>query len=135
MHESQIQDIVDSITLNKLSWSEKAIIVADVKNELCNKRLAGNIMSLVLSKVEDLNKGLYKESQSALPKIFQDFSEKEAVSKPFEVKKDEIDNFLEKMTSKKFDGNVFSDTHDFYHITDVMRAEGVPQHRSDFNVK
>jgi len=74
MHESQIQDIVDSITLNKLSWSEKAIIVADVKSELCNTRLAGNIMSLVLSKVEDLNKGLYKESQSALPKIFQDLS-------------------------------------------------------------
>ena len=47
----------------------------------------------------------------------------------------DIGDFLNKMTEKKFDGDVFSDTYPFYHPTDVMRAEGNPQHRSDFNVK
>ena len=34
MHESQILDLVDSLTVDALSLDEKAIIVADVKSEL-----------------------------------------------------------------------------------------------------
>lgn len=136
MHENQILDIVESVTLNNLSLREKSLIVADVKNEISNTRLAGNITSLVLSKINDLSKGMYRESQATLPKIFQDFSESEGEQKPFEIRNtDEIGDFLNKMTEKKFDGDVFSDTYPFYHPTDVMRAEGNPQHRSDFNVK
>lgn len=135
MHESQILDILDSLTLNKLQDYEKSIIVADVKNEMSNTRLAGNPISLIMTKLNDLSNGMYKESQ-AISTYFQDFSEKESAEKPFEIKnKDEIDAFLEKMQNKKFEGDVFGDTWEFYHPTENMNADGVPRHRSDFVVK
>jgi len=96
MHESQILDIVESLTMGALSLDEKAIIVADVKSELSGTRLANNTTSLILEKINDLSKGLYREAQ-ALPKVFQDFSEHSDNSKPFVItNQEEIDEFLEK---------------------------------------
>ena len=135
MHESQILDMINSISNNQLSDAEKSIILADVKSELNNLRLAGNPMNTILSKINDLSNGLYKESQ-AISTYFQDFSEQEQAEKPFEIKnKDEIDKFLKKMMSEDFEGNVFGDTWEFYHPTENMNADGVPRHRSDFVTK
>jgi hypothetical protein len=135
MHESQILDLVDSLTMDALSLDEKAIIVADVKSELIGTRLAGNVSALVLQKVNDLSKGLYKESQ-ALPKTFQDFSEHSDNSKPFAItNQDEIDEFLEKMISDEADNTpeaFFGDTWEFYHPVANMNIPGVPRFRSDF---
>ena len=134
MHEDQILNILDSLTLNSLSYDEKAIIVADIKFETSNKRFSNNMTKIVLQKVNDLKSGLYKESQIR-PDIFQDFSES-VKSKPFEISnQDDIDLFLEKMSSSDFENSYFDDTWSFYHPTEVMKADGVPRHRSDFNVK
>jgi hypothetical protein len=135
MHESQILDVVDSLTLGQLSLNEKAIIVADIKSEISNTRLASNITSLVLEKVNDLSKGLYKESQ-ALPKTFQDFSESEGKQKPFEItNQDEIEKFLDQMMSKEHKDEYFNDTWDFYHPTEPMFYPGETKHRSNYNVQ
>ena len=135
MHESQILDMVDSLTMNSLSLEEKAIIVADVKSELTNTRLASNTTKLILEKVNDLSKGLYKEAQ-ALPKTSQDFSETSDNSKPFEVTNlEEIHEYLDKMASKTPDENTeswFGDTWEFYHPIENMNIPGVPRSRSDF---
>lgn len=138
MHESQILDIVESLTMNTLSLDEKAIIVADVKSEITNKRLAGSTTSLILEKINDLGKGFYKEAQ-ALPKTFQDFSETSDNSTPFAITNmDEINEFLDKMASKKPEENVeswFGDTWEFYHPIENMNVPGVPRHRADFNTQ
>ena len=63
MHESQILDIVESLTMGALSLDEKAIIVADVKSELSGTRLANNTTSLILEKINDLSKGLYRDRE------------------------------------------------------------------------
>ena len=135
MHESQILDMVDSLTMGTLSFDEKAIIVADVKSELTGKRLANNTTALILEKVNDLSKGLYKEAQS-LPKTFQDFSEHSDNSEPFAItNQEEIDEFLEKMISDKADNTpeaFFGDTWEFYHPVENMNIPGVPRFRSDF---
>jgi len=135
MHESQILDIVESLTMGALSLDEKAIIVADVKSELSGTRLANNTTSLILEKINDLSKGLYREAQ-ALPKVFQDFSEHSDNSKPFVItNQEEIDEFLEKMISKDADNSpeaFFGDTWEFYHPIENMNVPGVPRHRADF---
>ncbi len=135
MHEGQILDIIDSVTLDKLTLEEKAIILADVQNEISNKRFAGNAFNIVLAKVNDLANGMYKEALKA-PDSFQDFTEKGEIGQPFQIQnKDEIDQFLDKMMSDDFNPDYFNDTWDFYHPTDVMKSEGLPRHRSDFVVK
>jgi hypothetical protein len=138
MHETQILDTIDSISLGKISFEDKALIVADIKHELSNKRFAGQISSLIMQKIDDLSKGMYKIAQSE-PKIFQDFEDMEAVPKPFDIiNKDEIDKFLDKMMSKEpkeTQDSFFGDTWEFYHPTANMVADGVARHRSDFVVK
>jgi hypothetical protein len=138
MHEGQILDMVESLTLGTLTLEEKAIIVADIKSELGFTRLAQNTTSLILQKVSDLSNGLYKESQ-ALPKVFQDFSGHADNDIPFAVtNQEEIDDFLEKMISKEPQNNpetYFGDTWEFYHPTANMVADGLPTHRSNFNTQ
>ena len=135
MHESQILDMVEALTMDSLSLREKAVIVADVKSELSGKRLANSAVSLILEKINDLSNGSYREAQ-ALPKVFQDFSEHSDNSKPFVItNQDEIDEFLEKMISKNAESTpeeFFGDTYDFYHPVDNMNVPGVPRFRSDF---
>ena len=58
MHEDQILNILDSLTLNSLSYDEKAIIVADIKFETSNKRFSNNMTKIVLQKVNDLKNEL-----------------------------------------------------------------------------
>jgi hypothetical protein len=100
-----------------------------------NVKTAKKINNIVLEKLSDYNNGFLKESQAAEPKINQDFSENEAYPKPFEmINKNEINKFLDKMTSKKYEGNFFDDTWDFYHPIEATEAEGVARHRSDFNI-
>ncbi len=135
MHESQILDIIDSVTLGKLSLEEKSIILADVHHEISNKRFAGNAFNVVLAKINDSTQGSYREALKA-PDSFQDFTEESEIGKPFEIKnKDEIDQFLDKMMSEDFNPEYFNDTWEFYHPSDVMKSEGLPRHRSDFVVK
>ena len=134
MHEGQILDIVDSLTLGTLSNDEKSKVVADIKFELSGKRFAGGIINLVMNKLEDLSNGMYREAQ-ALPKTFQDFSEKGENLEPFKVDTSEIDKFLEKMISKDNTDDPFTDTHPFYHPPDNMKAEGQPISRSNFVVQ
>lgn len=135
MHESNILDAIDSISLNSLTNEERALVLAFVKSETDNKRFAGsNLNKLILSGINELKLGGYRVSQN-IKDYFQDFSEKSSSPKPFDViNKDEIDKFLEKMTSKKFEGDFFDDTFDFYHPTENLNADGVPRHRSDFNI-
>lgn len=135
MHESQILDALNAITLGRLSHEEQSIITADIHSELQNNRLAGSITQKIMEKLSQLSDGLYKESQS-LPKTFQDFSENEKFPKPFEIiNQKEIDDFFDKMMSKEMKNNFFGDTHEFYHPEENFRAEGQPRHRSDFNQK
>ena len=130
--------MVESLTMGALTLEEKAVIVADVKSELGFTRLAQSTTSLILQKINDLSNGLYKESQ-ALPKVFQDFSEHADNDTPFAVtNQEEIDEFLEKMMSKKPSDTpeaYFGDTWEFYHPTANMVADGLPTHRSDFNTQ
>lgn len=133
MHETQILDAIDSLTLNSLDYNDKAVLVAFIKSEIGNKRLANNINKKILEKVNELYKGNLKEASNESDS-FQDFSETSSYSKPFEIiNKDDIDKFLDKMTSKNWDGDFFGDTFEFYHPIDNMKADGVPRHRSDFN--
>jgi hypothetical protein len=133
MHENKILEAIDSLTLGALSDRDKAVILADINFTLQGKRTASKINDLILSKITDLNKGLYKESQ-VMKSYYQDFSEIESWPKAFEViNKNEIDNFLDKMTKKEFEGNYFDDTWDFYHPEANLHADGVARHRSDFN--
>lgn len=135
MHERQILETIDKITLNTLSDEERSILVAFVANDLENKRVAGSINQIIMTRLNEMKTGNMKIAE-AEPKIFQDFSETKAYPAPnVIVNKDEIDAFLEKMTSKEFDGNYFDDTFDFYHPTENMTAKGQPRHRSDFNQK
>ena len=134
MHEGQILDLVEALTLGTLSNSEKSKVVADIKFELSGKRFAGNITNLVMNKLQDLSNGLYREAQ-ALPKTFQDFSEKDENLEPFKIDTEEINKFLEKMISKENDDDPFSDTNTFYHPTENMKAEGQPISRSNFVVQ
>jgi|694.fasta_scaffold32572_12 hypothetical protein len=132
MNKGQILDIIDSVALNGLSYNEKALILAEVKYELDNKRFASNVHSLVLDKINDFSKN-NREAQ-IVSKDFQDFSETENYPKAFEItNKEEIDQFLEKMSSKDFEGTYFDDTFEFYHPTDVFRTNESPMHRSNFN--
>ena len=133
MHESQILEIIDSITLNSLNDNERALVLSFVKHDTENKRFAGGINKIILSYVNELKIGNLREA-SDIKDSFQDFSETSAYPKPFDiVNKSEIDKFLDKMTSKKFEGDFFDDTYDFYHPTENMKADGVPRHRSDFS--
>ena len=138
MHEGQILDMVESLTLGTLTLEEKAVIVADVKSELGFTRLAQNTASLILQKVNDLSNGLYKESQ-ALPKVFQDFSGHADNDTPFAVtNQKEIYEFLEKMLSEEQKNTpeaYFGDTWGFYHPVENMVADGLPTHRSNFNTQ
>jgi len=135
MHENQILDMVESLTLGTLTLEEKAIIVADVKSEIGFTRLAHNATSLILKKIDDMSNGMYRESQ-ALPKVFQDFSGHADNSKPFAItNQKEIDEFLEKMMSSKAENTpeaFFGDTWEFYHPVSNMVAEGLPTFRADF---
>ena len=122
MHESQILDVVDSLTLGQLSLNEKAIIVADIKSEISNTRLASNITSLVLEKVNDLSKGLYKESQ-ALPKTFQDFSESEGKQKPFEItNQDEIESYQQGKAHDRGNPDTKRDVHCYAPASRIPRS-------------
>jgi hypothetical protein len=135
MHESQILDIVDSVTLGSLSDSDRSIIVADIKSECSGQRLASNITSLVMQKITDLGNGLYKESQT-VPKTNETLKESEPDGVPFKITNEsEINKFLDKMMSKKFDGEFFNDTYKEVHPVENFIADGVPSHRSDFIVK
>jgi len=131
MRENEILDAIDAITLNKFSDEEKSIILAHILHEQKNTRVAKSLNRLVLEKIAEHSKGVTEY----LSDYAQDFDNKEAYPKPFEVlNKDEIDKFLDKMTSEKYDGDFFNDTFEFYHPVANMRAEGVPRHRSDFNI-
>jgi hypothetical protein len=133
MNHNNILEAIDSITLGTLSDRDKSVILADVISSNEGKRTASNINNVILYKLEDLNKGLYKESQ-VMQSYYQDFSEIEDYPKPFEIiNKDEIDDFLDKMLSKDYKGNFFNDTFEFYHPVENLCADGVAKHRSDFN--
>jgi|APCry1669189534_1035231.scaffolds.fasta_scaffold10132_3 hypothetical protein len=133
MHENKILEAIDSLTLGTLSYQQKSAILADVNFSLQGKRTASNINDLILSKVNDLHKGMYKESQ-IMKSYYQDFSENESYPKAFEItNKEEIDKFLNKMLSKEYKGNFFDDTWNFYHPHENLIADGVAKHRSDFN--
>lgn len=135
MHEGQILNIIETITFGDLNDQEKSIIVADVKSELSGTRLAGSISALVLQKINDLRNGMYKESQIQ-PNIPGGENEPEHGMTPFEItNQDEIDKFLEKMSNKDFKGDAFGDTWEYWHPTENMYAEGLPKHRSNFNVQ
>ena len=135
MHESQILDIIDSVTLGSLSDSDKSIIIADIKSENSNSRLAGNITSLVMQKITDLSNGMYKESQT-IPKFDETMKESSPDGAPFKItNEDEINKFLEKMISKKFEGEFFNDLHNEVHPTDVWSIPGVPRKGTDFIIK
>lgn len=135
MHEDLILDAIEKITANTLTDKEKSILTAAVWHEYKHKRFAGSLTGIVMEKINELTAGNYREAQ-ALPKTFQDFSETGEEQKPFEVKMDGIDEFLEKMMSKTTkDEDFFGDTWEFYHPTENMKAEGLPRHRSDFVVK
>ena len=136
MHENQILDFINAFSVNQISDDEKAIIVADVNFELSNKRFASSLPTLVMSKINDLAQGMYKESQYLYPQGFGDFNETESYPKGSDViNKSEIDKFLEKMSSDTFEGNYFDDTFDTYHPERNMRADGVARFRADFNVQ
>lgn len=134
MQENQILDLIDAFSLNQISEKEKAILLADIKHEMNNKRYASSLNNLILSKINDLSKGLYKESQYLYPQAFSDNNEIESYPKGSDViNKEEIDKFLEKMSSTTFEGHFFDDTFDAYHPEKNMRADGLGRHRSDFN--
>lgn len=133
MFETRILDEIDNVSLGSLSNAEKAIIFADINSELSNNRFASSIQSLILSKINDLTNGLYKEAQ-IVSKDFQDFSETEKYPEAFNIiNKDEIDAFLNKMTNKDFKGVYFDGTFEFYHPTENLHADGLPVHRSNYN--
>lgn len=134
MHENQILDLIDSLTLNSLNHEDKSIILAHVKSEYSNNRLAGSLGSMVSEKIDEYEQGFYKEAQQIVS-YFQDYSEKEKYPQPNEIiNKSDIDKFLDKMSSKDFEGDLFNDSHEFYHPIENMKAEGVARHRSDFVV-
>jgi len=136
MQENQILDLIDAFSLNKISDHEKAILLADIKDELNNKKFASNMNKIVLSKINDLSEGFYKESQFLYPQAFADINEIENYPKGSDViNKSEIDQFLDKISSETFEGHFFNDTFDSYHPERNMRADGLPRHRSDFNIK
>ena len=59
MNEGQILDIINKLTLDSLSDEEKSLVVANVVAETSNKRMAGSICKIVLSKLEEMNNGDY----------------------------------------------------------------------------
>lgn len=134
MQEREILDALEAVTLNNFSDEDKSVIFAHIINEQKNVRTAKSLNKVVLEKVADFVSGSLKEAQNTSPKTFQDFSEIEAYPGPFEIiNKKEIDDYLEKMTSKEWDGDYFDDTFEFYHPKENMSANGVARHRSDFN--
>jgi hypothetical protein len=131
MNEGQILDIINKLTLESLSNEERSLVVANVVAETSNKRMAGSIFKIVLSKLEEMNNGDYDIKDS-----FQNFDADEKIPEPMSViNMDSIEDFIEKMISTKDDPSYFSDTFDFYHPTENMKADGVPRTRSDFNTK
>ena len=131
MNESKILDTINAITLGKLSFEEQAIIVADIKSTMYGKRFAGNINELVMSKINDMTHGLYKESNVATS--FQDFNEVGEMHGPMTVFGiDQIHKFLDKMVSTKYEGEYFQDEWPFYHPVENFTPDGVPRHYSDF---
>ena len=138
MYEKEILDVIETITLNRLSNDEKALVLAHVCDSQRKVKTAQNLQKTILGVLEDHAQGLLKESQhdfpTTSPKAFQDFSENMPYAKPFEIlNKKEIDDYLDKMSSKEWDGNYFDDTWDFYHPVANMTPNGVGRHRSDFN--
>jgi hypothetical protein len=135
MQEKEILDALESVAQSFYSNEEKALIFAHVLDEKTNIKTAKSLNRIVLEKIAEYSKGDLREAQNTAPKMFQDFSEIEEYPKPFEmINKKEIDAFLDKMTSNKFEGNFFDDTFGFVHPVETMEAEGVARHRSDFNV-
>lgn len=135
MLENQILDTIDKISAGTLSNAERSILVADIKSDLSNTRLASSngLINIAMQKLNSLKKGEYEEQ----PKTFQDFSETNSNSTPFKViNQEEIDKFLDKMSNSDTNEDVFfNDTWEFYHPVENMKAEGLPRHRSDFNAK
>lgn len=132
MRENEILDAIDAITLNKFSDEEKSIILAHILDEQKNTRVAKNLNRLVLEKIAEHSKGVTEY----LDDYAQNLNTIEAYPKPFEVfNKSDMDKFLDKMTSEKYEGDFFDDTFEFYHPKANMNADGVPRHRSDFNVR
>lgn len=135
MLENQILDTIDKISAGTLSNAERSILVADIKSDLSNTRLASSngLINIAMQKLNSLKKGEYEEQ----PKTFQDFSETNSNSTPFKViNQEEIDKFLDKMSNSNTNEDVFfNDTWEFYHPVENMKAEGLPRHRSDFNAK
>jgi hypothetical protein len=128
MHESHILDLIDSITFSKLNDEEKSIVLAAIKDDEKTIKTANSIMD----KLNGLYKGDYKIAENT--KIFQDFSETSDYPNPMVIiNKDEIDKFLDKMTSKTYKGDLFGDNYDFYHPAANMFADGLPKFRADFN--
>lgn len=137
MLEIQILDTIDKISAHTLSNEERSIMVAEIKNELSNKRFASsnNIIHIAMEKINELKRGEFKEAQIS-SNTFQDFSESNQSNTPFKtINQEEIDKFLDKMSSEENEDVFFNDTWGFYHPTENMKAEGLPRHRSDFNVK
>jgi hypothetical protein len=133
MHESQILDLIDSLTFGTLSHEDKSIVLAHVQGELSNTRTASKLSSVVSEKLDEYNNGQYKVAQK-LSTYFQDYSETGSYPQPNEIiNKSEIDKFLDKMASTEYEGDYFDDLYSFYHPHENMQADGVPRHRSDFN--
>jgi hypothetical protein len=135
MREKEILDQLESITQNFYNHEEKAVIFAHILDERSNIRTASGLERTVFEKIAEHGRGGMREAQNTAPKISENPIETSLYPKPFEIiNKNEIDAFLEKMTSSKFKGDYFGDTFDSEHPTQVMNPEGVGRHRSDFNV-
>ena len=90
MNEGQILDIINKLTLESLSNEERSLVVANVVAETSNKKMAGSIFKIVLSKLEEMNNGDYDIKDS-----FQNFDADEKIPEPMSViNMDSIEDFL-----------------------------------------
>ena len=134
MQESQIIDLIDSLTFGTLPIEDKSIILAHVQDSIGGTRLASKLSTVVSQTIDDYEKGNLRIAQQ-ISTYFQDFSEIKDYPQPNEIiNKADIDKFLDKMASKEYDGDYFADCFEFYHPTENFKADGVPVHRSDFAI-
>ena len=130
MYEDKIVDTIDALMAKNFSAEEKAIIFAHVIADKDH-----NVTNNVLNKISEFAKGNMRVAQ-ALPVIADDPTEPYKTSEPFEIlNQDDIDKFLEKMMSKKWEGDFFDDTYESRHPSDVMKLEGHPRIKWDFSGK